>query len=98
MFFTLILQAGAEEISYQVPVIYKWTDEVDGEKIRRVLITPRNCRCLPGKNYVFPNNDSREVEIIVKSLKKKLRRALSVYNYHRAGVHPQNSILIIFPD
>jgi len=70
LYFTVILQAGTGELEYQIPVIYKWTDDVDGEKMRRVLITPEITAAFREKIYVFPNNDSREVEIIVKSLKK----------------------------
>ncbi|OGB68751.1 MAG: hypothetical protein A2Y94_07245, partial [Caldithrix sp. RBG_13_44_9] len=79
LWFTVTLQADAEELSYQIPVIYKWTDDVDGEKMRQVLITPAITAAFREKIYVFPNNDNREVEVVVRSLKKDCNGSIRLH-------------------
>lgn len=64
------LQANNQDLVYRVPVIYKWTDEVDGEKIRQVLITPDITASFKEKIYVFPDNAGKEVDVVVKSMRK----------------------------
>jgi LmbE family N-acetylglucosaminyl deacetylase len=92
--FTVILLTAEEELSFTIPVTYKWTDEVDGEKIRRVVITPAIIASFREKIYVFPNNEPRQVEVVIKSMKKNNSGTIRLnlpsgwsssplqYNYH----------------
>ena len=62
------LQNQDQTLVYDVPVTYKWTDPVEGEKYRRVLITPPATVHFDELVYVFPNNNPKEIKVQVKDL------------------------------
>ncbi len=58
-----VIEAGNQELHFSIPVEHKWTDPVKGEELRTMIIVPPVAINIPNKNYVFPNNNSREINI-----------------------------------
>ena len=61
------LDASGVELPFKVPVLYRWTDPVKGEKYRSIEITPPVTINFEDPVYLFPNNDRRKINIAVKS-------------------------------
>ncbi|TRX51293.1 PIG-L family deacetylase [Fulvivirga sp. M361] len=59
-------------ITFQVPVVYKWNDPVDGELYRPFNITPPVFVNIDDLVYIFPSEEAKEVVLKVKSGKEKL--------------------------
>jgi LmbE family N-acetylglucosaminyl deacetylase len=64
-----IFRAGDLELSYQKPLVYKWTDPVDGEKYRPFEVLPPVTANFNEKVYVFADNRPREIRILLKANK-----------------------------
>ncbi len=62
-----ILEAEGVELHYNIPVLYRWNDLVEGEKYRPIDIVPDIAVNIENKVYVFPNNDSKDVNITLRS-------------------------------
>lgn len=63
---------------YQLPIIYKRNDPVDGEQYRPLEIGPPVTLNIEEKVYVFAGNDTREVVVKVKSNKNDLMGSVSL--------------------
>ncbi|MFC1492345.1 PIG-L family deacetylase [candidate division KSB1 bacterium] len=61
------LRAGDNTLEYHVPVLYKWTDRVDGELYRPFEIRPEVTVNLEEKVRVFTDGSSREITVRLKS-------------------------------
>ncbi len=57
------LETGGQELNISIPVKYRWTDPVKGEESRTLIIVPPVAVNIPNKNYVFPNDNSRQIDI-----------------------------------
>lgn len=55
------------DLEYEVPVMYRWNDRVDGEKYRRFEIRPPVTANVANSVSVFPDNNPKEVQIKLKS-------------------------------
>jgi LmbE family N-acetylglucosaminyl deacetylase len=64
---TFIIKIDGQEFRYQQPVIYKWTDPVEGEIIIPVHIVPAVTVNFQKQNYVFRPDEKRNVKLIVKA-------------------------------
>ncbi|MBI5835980.1 MAG: PIG-L family deacetylase [Candidatus Eisenbacteria bacterium] len=62
----LVLSAGADTLNFPVPVVYRWTDPVAGERYRPFSIVPRVTLRLDRGVYVFPDRDPREVRVTAR--------------------------------
>ncbi|UCF64590.1 MAG: PIG-L family deacetylase [bacterium] len=58
-------QVNQENIEYKIPVLYKWTDPVQGERYREVMISPPVKVSFKEKLYLFPNQNTKSVELDV---------------------------------
>jgi len=63
-----ILQAGREKIINRIPVLYKWTDPVQGERYRQVMIAPSMTAAFREKLYIFPNQTAKSIEIDLSTI------------------------------
>lgn len=62
-----------QPFSFTVPVSYKFTDPVRGEIYRPLEIRPEATANIADKVYVFPDNQPRKVEVVIKSAKEKVK-------------------------
>ena len=60
------LSCGDLKISIVRPVIYKWTDPVDGEKYRPLEVCPAVTANIELGNYMFTNNQTKEIKVTLK--------------------------------
>jgi LmbE family N-acetylglucosaminyl deacetylase len=58
---------GSEQLTYTIPVVYKWTDPVKGELYRPVEIVPPVFLNLTEPVMVFSSDAPRQVKVLVKS-------------------------------
>lgn len=63
--FTLIF--GDTEILYEIPIYYRWTDPVDGEKYSAFNVSPPVSVRLKDKTVVFSNQESKELKFALVS-------------------------------
>ncbi len=69
--FTFDFLVNGEKYSLTTPLVYKWTDPVKGELSRPFEIVPPVFVNLGKRVYVFNDQSSREVTVMVKSAKDK---------------------------
>ncbi len=61
------LSCGDLKIGIIRPVIYKWTDPIDGEKYRPLEVCPPVTANIEAVNYMFTNNQSKQIKVTLKS-------------------------------
>jgi LmbE family N-acetylglucosaminyl deacetylase len=64
--FTFQIQGIALE--YDVPVLYKWTDPVAGERLRQVIVVPKIDARFTEEVYFFPTSAPQKVHLRINSL------------------------------
>jgi LmbE family N-acetylglucosaminyl deacetylase len=62
-----ILDANGVDLPFEVPVLYRWTDPVKGEKYRSIVIAPPVTINFDDPVYLFPDNEGRRINISLKS-------------------------------
>lgn len=66
--FTKIgLNAGGHLLEYTVPLLFRWTDRVDGEFYRSFEIRPMVTIQMEDKVSIFPNDEPKEIKVKMKS-------------------------------
>lgn len=73
-----VLEADGVELNYSIPVLYRWNDLVEGEKYRPIEIVPDVAINIENKVYVFPNNESKNINITLKSNKNNANGILKL--------------------
>jgi LmbE family N-acetylglucosaminyl deacetylase len=63
----IVLGGQGEELEFLVPVLYRWTDRVDGESYRLFEVRPKVTVDLEDGVRVFPDTDPQEVRVKVKA-------------------------------
>ncbi len=66
MAFDLVLQGV--EIRFEVPLLYRWVDPVNGEKYRTFDVVPEVSVELRQPTVVFPSPEAKPVSVVVRSL------------------------------
>lgn len=61
------VEIEGERITYDVPVLYRWTDRVAGERYRPLEIVPPVTLRLERGVYLFASPNEREVRVVVES-------------------------------
>jgi len=64
---TFKISDGDLKLEITRPVIYKWTDPVDGEKCRPLEVCPAVTSNIESINYMFTNNQSKQIKVTLKS-------------------------------
>lgn len=62
-----VMEIGGQEIEYTTPVVYKWNDPVKGEQYRPFVITSPIFVNISEPVYIFPDNQSKAVDIVMKA-------------------------------
>jgi LmbE family N-acetylglucosaminyl deacetylase len=61
------LKADNNILEYSVPLLYRWTDRVDGERYRPFEIRPRVTVQIEDKVKIFTTDDSQDIRVKLKS-------------------------------
>ena len=72
------LLVNGKPMVYEVPVVYKWNDPVDGEQYRPFCITPPVFVNVAEPVYIFPTSESKQVEVTVKAGKPGVTGTLTL--------------------
>ena len=64
---TVILRFGEVRVSLNVPVRYRWVDQVEGELYRPFEIIPPVAVNLPEKVFVFTDGSEKAVSVVIRS-------------------------------
>ncbi|HJQ35224.1 MAG TPA: PIG-L family deacetylase [Pyrinomonadaceae bacterium] len=62
----VIFGEDAEAVRFQVPVQYRWTDRVNGDMYRPVVVVPEVAVSLEEKTLVFPDRQPKQVRVILR--------------------------------
>lgn len=66
---SFILSFNGVEISYQIPVLFRWVDQVEGEKYRAIEITPPVTVNIKDKVYLFADDNPKQIEVSITNHK-----------------------------
>ena len=66
-----------QEISYQRPPVYKYTDQVRGEVYQPLIVAPAVTASIADKAYVFSGNTAKTIQVSLKSFRDKTEGSLS---------------------
>lgn len=72
------IKAGDAALDYDIPILYRWVDRVDGELYRRFEVRPAITASFDEKVYVFPNNEPKEILLKVKSAQDSIGGTVSL--------------------
>lgn len=61
------LSIGKHTFHYQRPIVYKWTDRVDGEIYRPLAIVPAATANIEEKVYIFPDENAMLINVQVEN-------------------------------
>ncbi len=75
---TVTILIGETYLDYEIPIIYKRNDPVDGEVYRPVEITPPVFVNISEKVYVFGNGESKEIDVVVVAGRDSIQGDLSL--------------------
>jgi len=66
-----------QEISYQRPAVFKYTDQVRGEVYQPLIVAPAVTASIADKAYVFSGNTAKTIQVLLKSFRDKTEGSLS---------------------
>ena len=72
------LQADQDTIGFRIPIYYRWSDRVKGEKYRPVEISPPVTINLINDVFLFPDNKAREIDLSIKSFVPNLKGKITI--------------------
>ena len=72
------VRVGEEQISYQVPVVFKKNDPVEGEVYEPVAFTPPVMANLSGSVFVFGDSESKKIDVRLIAGKNNVDGTLSL--------------------
>ncbi len=61
------LSINGTDLSFEIPLQYRWNDPVQGEKHEPLVITPPALVSIKEPVYLFPDNEPREIEVLIKA-------------------------------
>jgi LmbE family N-acetylglucosaminyl deacetylase len=63
----VFLEANGQEVWFEVPVVYRWRDPVEGEMIRALTVSPPVTASFSGNVFYFPTRGSQAIDMILRS-------------------------------
>jgi LmbE family N-acetylglucosaminyl deacetylase len=63
----MVMDMKGEEIVFEVPVLYRWRDPVEGEKIRWLAVTPPVTLNFEEKVFYLPTEEPQQIDMILRS-------------------------------
>ncbi len=61
---------AGKSITFERPVVYKYTDQVRGELYRPLVVAPPVTATMAEKAFVFNGNESKQIKVTLKSFKE----------------------------
>lgn len=77
-FIRFEINFGQTAISYERPIVYKYTDQVRGEVYQPLIITPPVTINLGSKSFVFNGEQTKTITLKLKSFKENAKGTLSL--------------------
>jgi len=84
-----VFKIGSAKIQYDAPVLYRWTDAVEGEKFRSFVIRPPLSINVEQPVYVFNGNKSQEIKVHITAKEKNQSGVLKVNAPKGWNVEPE---------
>lgn len=72
------VEINGSVLQFELPVKYKWTDRVDGERYRDLVIAPPATVNIDEPVYVFENSEAAEIGFSVKSWKNEVAGSVEI--------------------
>ncbi|MES2797621.1 MAG: PIG-L family deacetylase [Bacteroidota bacterium] len=72
------LDIEGQNFDFEVPLVYKYTDEIRGELYRPLEIRPKLTVTFAEKVLLFPNSDSKTIEVKVVAFAPKAKGEVSI--------------------
>lgn len=69
---------GGRTLAFEVPVVYRWTDQVRGERYRDLCVVPPAALRFDHGAYLFPDASPRELRVTVQSADQPVHGALEL--------------------
>jgi LmbE family N-acetylglucosaminyl deacetylase len=69
---------GGRTLTFEVPVVYRWIDPVQGERYRDLCVVPPAALRFDHGVYLFPDARPRELRVTVQSADQPVRGALEL--------------------
>ena len=85
-----VVQIDGQSFIFESPVLYRWTDRVNGEQYRTLEIIPEVALILEENLYVFGNDDSRKIGLRVKAGKDAVSGQLQLQTPSGWRVEPSS--------
>jgi hypothetical protein len=63
----VVLGFNGQEVWFEVPVIYRWRDPVEGEMLRALTVSPPVTASFAEKVFYFPTRESQAIDMILRS-------------------------------
>lgn len=67
LYVEFIVKADGELLSFPIPVLYRWTDPVKGERYRPFVVVPSVAVNIEEKVYLFSSNNPKTITLTLKS-------------------------------
>jgi LmbE family N-acetylglucosaminyl deacetylase len=84
------LNAAGNVLEYTVPLLYRWTDRVDGERYRPFEIRPKVTVQIEDKVQIFTNEHSKKVQVKLKSHSPNATGAIHLKAPEKWSIAPAN--------
>jgi LmbE family N-acetylglucosaminyl deacetylase len=68
----ILLEWGGKTVSFDTPVLYRWRDPVEGERVRGLTVTPPVTANFSEQVYYFAGNQPQTIGMILRSGPEKI--------------------------
>jgi LmbE family N-acetylglucosaminyl deacetylase len=68
--YTFKLSIEGEQVTFELPIVYKFTDPIRGEIYQPLILGPRITATLTEKSYIFTSAEPKTVAVQLKSFKQ----------------------------
>ncbi len=83
LYAKFVTDINGVEIDFEIPVYYRENDRVKGEVYKRVEIVPEAVINFEKRLYLAKNNDEKEINVFVRSIKGNLSGSVETLNRRR---------------
>lgn len=63
----IVVESGGREVSFETPVLFRWRDPVEGERIRELTVTPPVTANFTDTVFYFPGKDTQTIDMLIRS-------------------------------
>jgi len=74
----VIVKFADTELTYEIPVLYKWNDPLNGEKYKSFVVRPAVSVALADEVYIFADNQPKQVAITVAANENNLKGRVDI--------------------